>query len=112
MRLGFLCLLCSSTVAAQGIAVGVKGGLPLSQAFDAHLNPRLPNVTAFYLVPDYDSGTQRTVPYTIGPSIEVKLWYHFGRKSMPYTADQATTTRQYGSSALLGGTYTMPISTH
>lgn len=79
-RFGLLCLLCISSASAQGIWVGVKGGLPLSQAFDAIENSQPLTVIDFYQnspgIFDYDSATRRTVPYTIGPAVEIRLWRH------------------------------------
>lgn len=40
-RFSFLCLFYISTGTAQTIIVGVKGGLPLSQAFNAQENPNM-----------------------------------------------------------------------
>jgi hypothetical protein len=81
-RFSFLCLLYISTASAQSIWVGVKGGLPLTQAFNAIENPQPLTVTAFYqnseglLAFDYDSATQRKIPYTVGPAVEIRLWRH------------------------------------
>src|ERR1035438_8667885 len=81
-RFSFLCLLYISTASAQSIWVGVKGGLPLTQAFNAIENPQPLAVTAFYqnseglLAFDYDSATQRKIPYTVGPAVEIRLWRH------------------------------------
>jgi hypothetical protein len=77
-RFTFLCLLYISTGTAQIIAVGVKGGLPLSQALNAQANNDIPTLSAFLLsrtTQAYDSATQRTVPYTIGPAVEIRLWH-------------------------------------
>lgn len=79
-RFSFLCLLSISTASAQSIWVGVKGGLPLTQAFDATENSQPLSVIGFYQnspgIFDYDSATQRTVPYTVGPAVEIRLWRH------------------------------------
>ena len=77
-RFSFLYLLWISTGAAQTISVGIKGGLPLSQAFQAQQNLDIPTLSAFLLAHPangFESAIQRTVPYTIGPAVEIRLWH-------------------------------------
>jgi hypothetical protein len=76
MKFSAVSLLCITPAAAQVISVGVKGGLPFTQGFLAYTNLTPPNLTHFYLAPDYDSSIQRTVPYTIGPAVEIRLGRH------------------------------------
>jgi len=77
----FSCLFSVSFLAAQTISIGIKGGLPLTQAFDAQTNPNVPTLSAIlgqglFGLPDSSGATERTVPYTIGPAIEVRLAKH------------------------------------
>jgi len=80
-RFSFLCLLYISTASAQSIWVGVKGGLPLTQAFNAIENPQPLTVTAFY---QNSEGLLRSIT-TAQPSarflysrsgVEIRLWRH------------------------------------
>lgn len=52
------------------ITVGVKGGLPLTQAFDVQPSGGFINP---YFNKCGECATQRTVPYLIGPAIEVRI---------------------------------------
>jgi hypothetical protein len=80
-RAGLLFLLFIVPGSAQGIVFGLKGGVPLSQAFSAQQDPSIPSLAAFLQSRtsiDYDSAVERTVPYTIGPAVEVRLWRKIG----------------------------------
>lgn len=97
-RFALLCLLYISTAAAHSIWAGVKGGLPPSQAFNAQESATPLTLIAFNQnspgVFDYDSATRRTVPYTVGPAVEIRLWRHiraeadglYGRAVFDYTS--------------------------
>jgi hypothetical protein len=78
-RVGLLFLLFIVPGSAQSIVFGLKAGVPLSQAFNAQQDPSIPSLAAFLQsrsLQGYDSAVERTVPYTIGPAVEVRL----GRK--------------------------------
>lgn len=70
-------LLFSTTCAsAQLLRVGVAGGLPLTDVFNARTDPNQPVFQ--YLASPFQSATQRTVPYIVGPAVEVRLTSRFG----------------------------------
>ncbi|MDP3000372.1 MAG: outer membrane beta-barrel protein [Bryobacterales bacterium] len=66
MKLGFIFLLSISVAAAQGIGVGVKGGVPFGDAFKA---------TGFIGGEPFRANTQR---FTVGPMFEVRLPFGLG----------------------------------
>ena len=77
MRLTVLIFFATSA-SAQFIALGVKGGMPLTQAYDAKTNPALAGGGLLDFVPacivdGCESANERTVPYVIGPAIEIRV---------------------------------------
>lgn len=68
MRLALL-LVFTTSVFAQSVEVGIEGGVPITHDFTAQiLNPN----GVFGLCGE--CGTQRTLPYLIGPAIQIHLW--------------------------------------
>lgn len=71
MRFG-LFLVFSNLVFAQAVEVGVEGGVPITHVY-----------TAYTLEPGgafgkcQECATERTLPYVIGPAIQVHLWRMF-----------------------------------
>ena len=64
-----LFLALATSVFAQSVEVGVEGGIPITHDFTAQtLNPN----GVFGLCGE--CGTQRTLPYLIGPAIQIHLW--------------------------------------
>lgn len=74
-------LFFAACASAQVISVGIKGGVPLTQAFVANTDLALAGF--FDLSPqncavcDGQSATQRTIPYIIGPALEIRLFRAF-----------------------------------
>jgi hypothetical protein len=65
MRLALLLSLSTPLLFAQSVEVGVEGGIPLTHVFNA-----FNAVSGFY----DESATQRTLPYVVGPKIQIHLW--------------------------------------
>ena len=99
MKSRILCLFSVSILAAQSVSIGVKGGVPLTQAFDAQANPNAPTLSALlglqslFSIPSSTNATERTVPYTIGPAVEVRLAGHVRAEVMPCTVGLCMTGR-------------------
>jgi hypothetical protein len=66
----------TTCASAQLLRVGVAGGLPLTDVFNARTDPNQPVFQ--YLASPFQSATQRTVPYIVGPAVEVRLTSRFG----------------------------------
>ena len=64
VRLAFF-LAFSTSLFAQSVEVGVEGGVPLTHVFNA-----FNAVSGFY----DESATQRTLPYVVGPKVQIHLW--------------------------------------
>lgn len=64
-----LFLVWATSAVAQSVETGIVGGVPLTHAFSAYtLNPTgAPGLCG-------ECGTQRTLPYVIGPAIQIHLW--------------------------------------
>ena len=65
-------ILPSDCIFGQVFSAGVKGGLPINHAFDAQTASTRPPPFG-YLQSPYQSAVERTVPYTVGPTLEVRL---------------------------------------
>jgi hypothetical protein len=64
-----LFLALATSVFAQLVEVGVEGGVPITHDFTAQtLNPN----GVFGLCGE--CGTQRTLPYLVGPALQIHLW--------------------------------------
>lgn len=69
----------SSAASSQAVSVGITGGVPLTQAFNAVTDPNFPNIANLATVnfpPSQNlltSATERTLPYTVGPYVEIHL---------------------------------------
>jgi hypothetical protein len=70
-----LFLLSTTYVSAQMVRVGVIGGLPLTNVFDAKTDLNRPIFRQG--ASEYSSAIQRTVPYVIGPTVEFRLTSQF-----------------------------------
>jgi hypothetical protein len=91
MLLAFL-LAFSTSVFAQSVEVGFEGGVPLTHVFEtATLNP---NGAAGYCG---ECATQRTLPYVIGPKVEIHLWrpLYFDAEALYSRADFTHTLSYY-----------------
>jgi hypothetical protein len=64
-------LLMPTALSAQFISVGVMGGVPLTPAFNANSNGSPP---PFALGASYEGAQQRTLPYIVGPTVQIHLW--------------------------------------
>ena len=64
-----LFLVWATSVVAQSVEIGVVGGVPITHDFTAYtLNPTgAPGLCG-------ECGSQRTLPYIIGPAIQIHLW--------------------------------------
>jgi hypothetical protein len=87
-----LFLIVSVPLYAQSVQIGVEGGIPLTNAFTA------PGVTPpgpFAFVPN--AGTQRTLPYLVGPKVEIHLWrpLYLDAEGLYGRADYAYSTGQF-----------------
>jgi hypothetical protein len=53
------------------VSLGIKGGLPLTKALSTQLSTNSNNTSVFGDC--YECGTARTVPYILGPALEVRI---------------------------------------
>ena len=77
MRYLCLILLFPPAIAAGQVFVGVRGGIPVSKAFDYSSNPNRPDFSDAF-IPAFASYASKLNPYTVGPSLEILLPLGFG----------------------------------
>lgn len=69
-----IAIFLAASASAQLLSVGLKGGVPLTQALAARTDPALAGFfSSWRLSFICDSATQRTVPYVVGPALEIHL---------------------------------------